>query len=168
MSPQERQDAEFDEFVTGVWRRLQWTAYLLTGERYLAEDLVQTALVKVYARWSRVRREDAFAYTRRVLVNANTDRLRRTHLREVSGTTIDQVEIGERAPDQVEQRDEIVRMLAPLTTRERRVVVLRYYCDLSESDVAEELSVSVGTVKSTTSRAIAKLRLVDETMRGVS
>ena len=133
-----------------------------------AYALVQTALVKVYARWSRVRREDAFAYTRRVLVNANTDRLRRTHLREVPGTTIDRVEVGERAPDQVEQRDEILRMLAPLTTRERRVVVLRYYCDLSESDVAEELSVSVGTVKSTTSRAIAKLRLVDENMRGVS
>src|SRR3954466_4931250 len=109
MSPRDTQDAEFDEFVTGAWRRLQWTAYLLTGDRYLAEDLVQTALVKVYARWSKVRREDAFAYTRRVLVNANIDRLRRTHLHEVPGTTIDQVDVGEPPRDQVEQRDEIVR-----------------------------------------------------------
>jgi RNA polymerase sigma-70 factor (sigma-E family) len=167
MSPRDTPNAEFDEFVTGAWRRLQWTAYLLTGDQYLAEDLVQTALVKVYARWAKVRRDDAYAYTRRVLVNVNIDRLRRTHLREVPGTTIDRVEALDRPVDAVEQRDAITRTLAHLTARERRVVVLRYYCDLSEAAVAEELSVSVGTVKSTTSRAIAKLRLVDESMRGV-
>jgi sigma-70-like protein len=75
-------DAEYDEFVAASWRRLCWTAYMLTGDRQLAEDLAQTALVKTYVAWPRVRRDDAFAYARRVLVNANIDRLRRRHLTE--------------------------------------------------------------------------------------
>ena len=75
-------DAEYYEFVAASWRRLCWTAYMLTGDRQLAEDLAQTAPVKTYVAWPRVRRDDAFAYARRVLVNANIDRLRRRHLTE--------------------------------------------------------------------------------------
>ena len=69
----------FDEFATAAWPRLRRSAYLLTGDHHLAEDLAQTALVRTYAHWRRVRRADALAYTRRVLVNLNIDRIRRRH-----------------------------------------------------------------------------------------
>ena len=72
-------DDGFDEFATAAWPRLRRSAYLLTGDHHLAEDLAQTALVRTYAHWRRVRRADALAYTRRVLVNLNIDRIRRRH-----------------------------------------------------------------------------------------
>lgn len=158
-------DAGYDEFVTGAWRRLCWTAYMLTGDRGLAEDLVQTALVKTYVAWPKVRRDDALAYARRVLVNANIDRLRRRHLTEVPGLTREPA-----APptSEVENRDEIVRLLSGLTELERKVMVLRYYFDLSEADTADEIGVRIGTVKSTAARARTKLRDGSAFMRGVS
>jgi RNA polymerase sigma-70 factor (sigma-E family) len=160
-------DAEFDEFVLASWPRLRWTAYLLVGDHHLAEDLTQTALVRTYAVWHKVRREDALAYTRKVLVNANIDRLRRRHLREVGGVEADDLRPADTG---AEDRDQLVRLLATLTDRERKVVVLRHYYDLSEADVARELGVSVGTVKSTGSKALAKLRTRNGTdsMKGVS
>ncbi len=165
------QDTSYDEFVGAAWPRLRWTAYMLTGDEQTAEDLAQTALVKTYAVWARVRREDAMAYTRKVLVNANIDRLRRRHLTEVSG--LDDADAG--PPDRsaeghrIDDRDHLVRLLAGLTRRERTVLVLRYYHDLSEASVADELGISVGTVKSTASKALAKLRGRDDaaTVRGV-
>ena len=148
-------DEEYDEFVAVSWRRLCWTAYMLTGDRQLAEDLAQTALVKTFVVWPKVRRDDALAYTRRVLVNANIDRLRRRHLTELPGLLRDPAV----APsNEVENRDELVRLLATLTELERKVMVLRYYYDLSEADTADELGVGVGTVKSTAARARAKIR----------
>jgi RNA polymerase sigma-70 factor (sigma-E family) len=150
-------DDEFDEFAAAAWPRLRWTAYLLVGDRHLAEDLAQTALVRTYASWRRVRRDDAMAYARRVLVNVNIDRLRRRSTHEVP--------IGQAPPevpgstrDPVADRDALVRLLGGLTDAERKVVVLRYLYDLTEPMVAAELGVTVGTVKSTTSRALAKLR----------
>jgi RNA polymerase sigma-70 factor (sigma-E family) len=151
-------DDGFDEFATAAWPRLRRSAYLLTGDHHLAEDLTQTALVRTYAHWRRVRRNDALAYARRVLVNLNIDRIRRRH-----GT----VEVGDglletlpsRPDGRVDERDEAVRLLHGLTDRERRVVVLRHYFDLSEAEVAEELGVARGTVKSTLSRALVKLRV---------
>jgi RNA polymerase sigma-70 factor (sigma-E family) len=148
-------EVEYDEFVTGAWRRLCWTAYMLTGDRGLAEDLVQTALVKTYVAWKRVRRDDALAYTRKILVNANVDRLRRRHLTELPGLLREPVAAAQNV---IEDRDEIVRLLAGLTGLERKVMVLRYYFDLSESDTADELGVGVGTEKSTAARARTKLR----------
>ncbi len=151
----------FDEFATAAWPRLLRSAYLLTGDHHLAEDLTQTALVRTYAHWRRVRRADALAYSRRVLVNLNIDRIRRRH-----GT----FEVGEQLletvpsrPDtRVDERDEAVRLLRTLTARERQVVVLRHYFDLSEAEVAHELGVAKGTVKSTLARALAKLRVTAE------
>ena len=70
---------EFDEFAAAAWPRLRRSAFLLTGDHHLAEDLAQTALARTYASWRRVRRADALAYARKVLVNANIDRLRRRH-----------------------------------------------------------------------------------------
>lgn len=152
-----RSDSDFDDFALAAWPRLRWSAYLLCGDHQLAEDLAQTALVRTYARWGSVRRADAMAYTRRVLVNLNIDRVRRRR----------PVELGDlqpgdlTAPDRTsgsDDRDELVRLLATLTARERSVVVLRHYFDLSEATVASELGISPGTVKSTLSRALDKLR----------
>ena len=157
MSPSSRsaQDGEYDEFVAGSWRRLCWTAYMLTGDRQLAEDLAQTALVKTYVVWPKVRHDDALAYARRVLVNANIDRLRRRHLTELPGLLRDP---GTAPNSEVENRDHVVRLLAGLTELERKVMVLRYYYDLSEADTAGEIGVGLGTVKSTAARARAKIR----------
>ena len=75
--------AQFDEFAVAAWPRLRWTAYLLCGDEHLAEDLAQTTLVKTYAAWRRVRRDEAYSFARRTLVNTNIDRLRRRHFKEV-------------------------------------------------------------------------------------
>ena len=162
-------DGEFDDFARAAWPRLRWSAYLLTGDHHLAEDLTQTALARTYAAWSRVRRADALAYTRKVLVNLNIDRLRRSRLVEVRDDVLRGRASAGDTPARQDDRDEIVRLLATLTDRERRVVVLRHYYDLAEADVAAELGVATGTVKSTLSRALAKLRVSAtelETTRG--
>jgi RNA polymerase sigma-70 factor (sigma-E family) len=148
----------FDEFATAAWPRLRRSALLLTGDHHLAEDLAQTALVRTYAHWRRVRRADALAYSRRVLVNLNVDRIRRRHGTTDVGDALLET-VASRPDDRVDERDEAVRLLRTLTERERRVVVLRHYFDLSEAEVASELGVSRGTVKSTASRALAKLRV---------
>lgn len=154
-------DREFDEFAAAAWPRLRRSAYLLTGDHHLAEDLAQTALVRTYAHWRRVRRSDALAYARRILVNANIDRLRRRRMLEVGdgehGTDLAQV--PDRVDKRADERDEVVRLLRTLTDKERRVVVLRHYFDLSEQEVARELDIAPGTVKSTLARALAKLRV---------
>ncbi|KQY63942.1 MULTISPECIES: SigE family RNA polymerase sigma factor [unclassified Nocardioides] len=151
------QDHEFDEFAVAAWPRLRWAAYLLTSDHHLAEDLAQTALVRTYSSWRKVRHEDAMAYTRRVLVNLNIDRLRRRRVHEVGDE-----HLGDRPEpetgDPLGDRDELVRLLATLTEKERRVLLLRHYFDLSEAAAAAELGIAPGTVKSTLSRALAKLR----------
>lgn len=136
------------------------TAVLICGDRSAGDDLLQDALVRTFRAWPRVRAEGALAYTVRVMTNLRTDRWRR------SGREPIPVEAGvlERragpaaAESTVIDRDDILRRLAALNQRERTIVVLRYYHDLPEKDVAAELGVSVGTVKSTCSRALAKLR----------
>ncbi len=153
----QRHPSEFDEFAAAAWPRLRRSAYLLTGDHHLAEDLAQTALVRTYAGWRRVRRDDAYAYARRTLVNLNIDRLRRRRVVEVA----EEAGWGVADPTRPgsDDRDQVVRLLAGLTVKERRVVVLRHYFDLSEADVAAELGIAPGTVKSTLARALAKLRV---------
>ena len=114
--------------------------------------------MRTYTAWARARR-DPFAYTRRVLVNLRTDTWRRRR-REV---LVPPEHIPERlvgVDDGLGRRDELATALGRLTTRQRRVVVLRYLLDLPEDEVAPDLGVSVGTVKSTASRALAQLRTV--------
>jgi RNA polymerase sigma-70 factor (sigma-E family) len=156
-------EQEFDEFAAAAWPRLRRSAYLLTGDHHLAEDLAQTALARTYASWRRVRRADALAYARKVLVNANIDRLRRRRFSEIGGPGVDAFIVGRASgtagPEIADERDEIVRLLADLTERERRVVVLRHYFDMSEAEVARELRIAPGTVKSALSRALHKLRV---------
>jgi RNA polymerase sigma-70 factor (sigma-E family) len=155
--PRSAQDDDFDAFAVVAWPRLCWTAYLLVGDRHLAEDLAQTTLVKTYAAWRRVRRGEAYAFARRTLVNTNIDRLRRRRLREVPVEDAPHPRGADHAGG-VEDADLVVRLLAGLSERERRILVLRHYWDLSEATVAGELGITVGTVKSTTARALAKIR----------
>ena len=161
-------DDGFDEFATAAWPRLRRSAYLLTGDHHLAEDLTQTALARTFAHWRRVRRQDALAYSRKVLVNLNIDRLRRRRMVEVGGNAAEHALDGmadrSDAAQATSDRDHVVRLLAGLTVKERRVVVLRHYFDLSEADVAAALGIAPGTVKSTLARALAKLRVSDESL----
>ena len=151
----------FEQFAASSWSRLRWSAYLLCGDHHLAEDLAQTALARTYSAWGRVRRDDALAYTRRTLVNLNIDRLRRRRPHEVGDGEL--AGLGADPDSQTEDRDEIVRLLQSLGEQERKVVVLRHYYDLPEAAVAAELGLPKGTVKSTLSRALAKLRVSAET-----
>jgi len=153
-----RGDEQFVEFAQACSPRLLHAAYLLTGDRHLAEDAAQTALVRTYAAWSRVRREDAFAYARRVLVNHVTDRWRR-RLREYATGALPDRPTQADVAEEVALRQWLIGALAALTVRERAVIVMRYFFDLPEADVAAELHISVGTVKSTSSRGLAKLRI---------
>lgn len=132
------------------------TAWFLVGNTHHAEDLAQEALARTYAAWPRARR-DPLAYTRRVLVNVRTDTWRRRR-REVLIDPSDLPESTGSPAGTVESRDLVVRALGALTPRQRRVVVLRYLLDLSEAEVAADLGISVGTVKSTASRALSQLR----------
>jgi RNA polymerase sigma-70 factor (sigma-E family) len=151
-------DEDFAEFVQASSPGLLRAAYLLTGDRHVAEDAAQTALVRTYAAWSRVRRDDAFAYARRVLVNHVTDRWRRRLREYATGALPDQPARTDVA-EEVATRQYLIGALASLTARERAVVVMRYFFDLPEATVASELQITVGTVKSTSARALAKLRI---------
>ena len=149
-------DAAFTAFVESASPSLLRTAWLLTGDHHAAHDLVQAALVRTYVAWPRVRAESALAYARRVLVNERTDRWRRQGSEVVVASPPEAPASSSTAgPD---DRDAVVRLLARLPEQQRRVVVLRYYCDLSEQAVADLLNLSVGTVKSTASRGLTALR----------
>jgi RNA polymerase sigma-70 factor (sigma-E family) len=156
-----RGDEEFVEFATASSAGLRHAAYLLTGDGHAAEDAVQTALVRTYAAWSRVRRDDAFAYARRTLVNYVTDRWRRK-LKEYPTDDLPENPAGRDIADEVALRQWVTGALMTLTARERAVIVLRYLFDLPEATVARDLGITAGTVKSTTSRALAKLRVSAE------
>ena len=153
-----RADEEFAEFAQASYGGLRHAGYLLTGDRHAAEDAAQAALVRTYAAWSRVRRDDAFAYARKVLVNYLTDGWRR-RLREYPAGDLPEQPAGPDPADAVALRHWLAGALATLTVRERAVVVMRYLFDLPEATVARDLGITVGTVKSTSSRALAKLRV---------
>jgi RNA polymerase sigma-70 factor (sigma-E family) len=148
-------DAAFTGFVDDATASLTRTAWLLTGNDERAADLVQAALVKTYLNWAKVRHGEALAYARRILINEHTDRWRRTR-NEVLGD--DPLQASADSTAGVDDRDRIARMLATLPAQQRTIVVLRYYNDLSEAQVADLLHVSVGSVKSAASRGLATLR----------
>lgn len=153
-----RGDEEFIEFAQASSAGLRHAAYLLTGDRHAAEEAMQAALVRTYAAWPRVRRDDAFAYARRTLVNYVTDRWRR-RLKEYATDDLPERPARTDIADEVALRLWLVGALATLTLRERAVIVLRYLFDLPEATVARDLGITPGTVKSTSSRALAKLRV---------
>ena len=151
-------DEEFSEYMALRQPSLLRTAYLLTGDRHTAEDLVQTALAKLYLSWDKVRdRGSVDGYVRRILVNEHNSLWRRGWKRREHATD----ELPDTAhSDAYEdgQRDAVWEVVQTLPRKARAVVVLRYYEQLSEAETAEVLGISVGTVKSQTSRALAALR----------
>jgi RNA polymerase sigma-70 factor (sigma-E family) len=150
----------FQDFVHSCSYRLFQVGCLLTGgDIHRAEDLVADALTRTYLAWSRVRAGDAFGYARRTLVNLHVDWWRRLSRRELITSRPPERGGGADPSGAVAERDSVMRSLRRLTHRERAVVVLRYFLDLTEQDTATELGVSLGTVKSTNARALAKLRL---------
>jgi RNA polymerase sigma-70 factor (sigma-E family) len=156
----EEEREEFRTFVVARSTALFRTAYLLTGSRPDAEDLLQTAFAKTFLAWSRIHdKQAADAYVRRVLLNAHTSRWR---LRRVAETPYGELpeQASRDAVGAVDLHDALWRALETLPRRQRAVVVLRYYEDLSEPEVADLLGCAVGTVKSQSSRALAKLREV--------
>ena len=153
-------DAEFESFVRSAWPTLRQAAFALAGNRADAEDLLQAVLTRTYARWHVVGRDDPVAYVRRALLNAYVDTWRRRRvLREVPTEVVPERATREDELARADDRVDLVGLLASLSARERSMVVMRHYLDLSEQDVADALGCSVGTVKSTCSRALRRLRV---------
>ena len=150
----------FEHFVATRSGRLLRTAYLLTQDSHLAEDLLQTSLAKAWRSWSRVE-SDHEAYVRKILVNTYSTWWRRRwngehpsdELPETGGVEDD------RTADQGSTTFDVRTALARLPKRQRAVIVLRFFDDLTEAETARLLDCSVGTVKSQTSKALAKLRV---------
>jgi RNA polymerase sigma-70 factor (sigma-E family) len=154
----ENREAQFREFVSARSAALLRLAYLVSGDMNLAEDLLQTTLTRTYLAWRRLDGIDSLdAYTRRVLLNTATSWWRRRWRGERPTLVIPERPVSDRA-DQMAERDAMWRLLGRLPARQRAVLVLRYYEDLSEADIALHLGLSVGTVKSHASRALATLR----------
>lgn len=157
-------DQDFEAFVLAAWPRLRRAAYLLTHDTDEAEDLVQSVLVRCYATWERVRRDGAYSYVHRALVNGAIDNARRRRPLPLDDEVLVPVVDASGAErsgggfDRADERSELSALLAPLSARERAIVVWRYYLDASETEVAEEFGIAPGTVKSTASRALARLR----------
>jgi RNA polymerase sigma-70 factor (sigma-E family) len=156
---QAESEAQFQEFVRARWSHLVRTAYLLTGDVHHAEDLTQTALAKAYRSWRRVSRSDnPEAYVRRMLVSCNSDRFRKRRVAEALTASPPERAGHDDAVSRADERSALLTALAGLPPRQRAVVVMRYWEDLSEAEVAEVLGCSAGTVKSQASKGLAKLR----------
>jgi len=152
-------DADFTAYLQARQAKLLCTAYLLTGDQHQAEDLLQTSLAKLYLAWDRVReRESVDGYVRRIMVNEHNSLWRRAWKRREIATDV----VPETTPVLDEYDDGSgARLWAAVQTlprKARAVLVLRYYEQLSEAETADVLGISVGTVKSQTSRALAALR----------
>jgi RNA polymerase sigma-70 factor (sigma-E family) len=161
-------EAAFERFVLRSGRSLLRTAWLLTGDSGHAEDLVQTALERTAFRWDRIDGEPE-AYARRAVVNLATDRWRRRQARVPEVSLADLAgRSGPTTPDStalVDLRAQLVAELRTLPPRERAVLVLRYFNDLDEAETARTLGVSQGTVKSSASRGLARLRAKTAALR---
>ncbi len=149
-------DDEFAELVHACWAGLYRTAYLMLGDAAEAEDLVQTALAKTYANWRKVRSvEAAPGYARTTMVNTAASWFRKKGWRNERPTEV-LPELAHEAD--LSDRPALLDALATLPPRQRAVIVLRYYEDLSVAQVATALGITDGTVKSQTSDALARLR----------
>ena len=164
MKREQRQslDADFSAFVVSKGRQLVRLAELLTGDPHRAADLVQSALERAYPHWHRITADDPTAYVRRIVVDQHRDRWRRLRNRELPTEPWQERADPEDMTERHAQRSLVLGSLARWTLRERTVVVLRYYGDLSEAQIAAEPGIAPGTVKSTLHRALAKLRALPE------
>lgn len=161
-------EREFADLYAALWPRLYRTAAAIAGDARAGEDAVQSAFAKAYASWSRVRRADNVeAYVRRMVVNEvlgarRSGFFRRERPHEDAGTG--QASVGH--ADAVADRDAIWAAVRALPPRQRAVIVLRYYEDLDEAQIAATLGCSRGTVKSQASAALANLRRAGATIEG--
>ena len=152
-------DAEFTEYLNARQPSLLRTAYLLTGDRHQAEDILQTSLAKLYLAWHKVNdRSSVDAYVRRIMVNENNSLWRRGWKKREY--TAEQLPEGDPHHDSYDEGlgAALWQVVQTLPPKARAVVVLRYYEQLSETETADVLGISVGTVKSQCSRALASLR----------
>ncbi len=167
-------DNEFREFMRGRWPAMVRLAYGLTGDQGHAEDVAQAAFTRAYASWARVARTgDPDAYVRRIVINENLSRFRK---RRVAESLVDAVperpgRAGQAAgaadpADALSDSSALLKALRRLGPRQRAVIVLRFWMDMSEAETAAALNCSVGTVKSQASRALAALRGSAELMEG--
>ncbi len=152
-------EARFCEFVAARQHALLRTAYLLTSDHHAAEDLVQTALAKAYLSWHKLREPAAAdGYVRRIMVNENNSLWRRAWKRkEVATPSVPDAEAPADRHDHGE-KSALWEFVQTLPRKQRTVIVLRYYEDLSEAETAQILGISPGTVKSQASRALASMR----------
>jgi RNA polymerase sigma-70 factor (sigma-E family) len=159
-------DEEFDGFMRGRWPAMVRLAYALTGDVGHAEDVAQAAFARAYASWGRVRGAgNPDAYVRRIVINEHRSRLRKHRVREeLRGDLVDTIGVLQPGPEDSSALLDALNGLAP---RQRAVVVLRYWLDLSEAETAAALNCSVGTVKSQASRALATLRKTARVWDGV-
>lgn len=152
-----RDRADFERYVTERSSRLLRTAYLLCRDWATAEDLLQTALAKAWFAWRRVG-ENPDPYVYRILVNTHASWWRRRWRGEVPTAELPDLAARD-GTDLVGARDALRQALAALPAKQRAVIVLRYFADLTDIEIAQVLDCSVGTVRSQASRALAKLRV---------
>ena len=149
-------DIEYVAFVEANWDRYLRLARLLTGDRHRGEELLQDCLVRLYVRWRRVAgKGDPHPYLRRMLVNGNVSWWRRRRREQLVGIP---PEFETPAATGREHREDLRQALLRLPYRQRAVVVLRHYEDLTERETASVLGCTIGTVKSQNARALARLR----------
>lgn len=158
--PADSAEDDFHAFVVARTPALSRTAYLLTGDAQLAEDLVQTALFKAARSWHRIQ-DSPEAYVRRILYTQNVSWWRARRFRE---TTLGSYDAPAAAVD-ADLRLSLEQALAQLTTRQRTVLVLRYFEDLTEVQTAQVLGIGAGTVKSIARQALARLRTLAPELR---
>ncbi|MBA8802225.1 RNA polymerase sigma-70 factor (sigma-E family) [Nocardioides ginsengisegetis] len=147
----------FEEYAAARWSRLVRSAVLMGADPHAAEDLVQTALAKCYFAWARVSRaQDPDAYVHRVLINTLTDSRRRRWWGESPAAELPEPSVADGAEERA-SGDALRAALRQLALPQRQVLVLRYYADLTEAQVAAALGIPVGTVKSRAARGLAVL-----------
>ncbi|NMO55012.1 SigE family RNA polymerase sigma factor [Actinoplanes sp. TBRC 11911] len=153
-------EADYALFVRTRTHALLRSAYLLTGDQHLAEDLVQEALARTHRAWARLERaENAEAYARKVMYHAQVSLWRRPKVAEVLPGELDPSAGGFDDPTEAAvQRLALQRALLTLSAKQRAVIVLRYFEDHTEAEAAQLLGVSISTVKTQTGRALDKLR----------
>ena len=157
-----RSEAEFAEFMHGRWPALVRLGYGLTGDERLGEDLARAALAKAYASWPRVLRAgDPDVYLRRIILNASLGKVRRRRVRERRPGDESEPETAQLARVD-DDRPALVTALMRLPAGQRSVVLLRYWMDMTEAQVAAVLGCSVGSVRSQASRALANLRVGED------
>ncbi|GAA2317346.1 SigE family RNA polymerase sigma factor [Nonomuraea roseoviolacea subsp. roseoviolacea] len=155
MNPEQQRD--FTDFVTARSDRLIRFAYLLTSDQHAAEDLLQTALAKTAGHWRRIR-DNPEAYARQVMYHEQVGRWRSPRWSRERLVLTPPDRATDDRTHEVETRITLAQALRVLPPRKRAVLVLRYYEDLSESEAAKIMGCSVGTVRSQTHQAIARLR----------